>query len=120
MWEEKSLRQWLGDSTTHCALFLTRDDRGKSVVLRAGSDGTPLPCRVAQNEKSALRIMGALFQRTAIPAVQKTTVAFSKTLWPAALLAGLVGGAVTFSSLDPALGDVALLYSGSLRTSPPV
>ncbi|MBQ7542332.1 MAG: hypothetical protein IJT44_08610 [Clostridia bacterium] len=120
MWDEAALREWLQKSTTHCALFLTRDGRGKAVVLRADSDGVPVPCRIAQTEKSALRSMRALFWKTADPAVQKTTVAFAAQLWPAAMLAGLVGGAVTFSSLDPALGDVALLYSGSLRTSPPV
>lgn len=119
MWKESQLHQWLDASPSNCALLLDFDADGKWVVRRM-HDGGNLPCRIAQNEKSALHSMSALFRTTAKPAVQKKTVVFAGELWPAAVLAGLLGGAVTFDALDPALGTLALLYSGSLRTSPPV
>ena len=119
MWEEQRLREWLCDSSSHCVLLLDRGADGKWLV-RQMRENDCLPCRIAQNEKSALHSMSALFQKTAKPAAQKTTVAFAGDEWQAALLAGLVGGAVTFDALDPALGALALLYSGSLRVSPPV
>lgn len=119
MWEENRLHQWLDESSSNCALLLDCGADGKWVVRQMHDSGS-LPCRIAQNEKSALHSMSALFQTTAKPAVQKKTVAFADELWPAAVLAGLLGGAITFEPLDSALGTLALLYSGSLRTSPPV
>ena len=118
MWEEAQLRHWLGESSSHCALLLECGADGKWIVQQMREDGR-LPCRIAQNKKSALHSMSALFHKTAKIA-QKPTVAFAGDAWDAAMLAGLVGGAVALDTLDPALGTLALLYSGSLRVSPPV
>lgn len=118
MWTAEQMRQWLADASSHCVLLLADGTDGKWIVQQMREDGS-LPCRIAQNEKSALHSMSALFHKTAKIA-QKPTVAFAGDVWDAAMLAGLVGGTVAFDTLDPALGTLALLYSGSLRVSPPV
>ena len=118
MWNESQIVRWLDESPSHCALLLAGIADGKWIVQQMREDGC-LPCRIAQNKKSALHSMSALFHKTA-KNTQKPTVAFAGDVWDAAMLAGQVGGAVTFDTLDPALGTLALLYCGSLRVSPPV
>ena len=120
MWTNAQIQQWLDASSAHCALLLTSDTDGKALVQSMDGGEKRIPCRKTPDEKSALRRMGDLYRKTAVPLNQKITVAFADNLPHAAFLAGQIGTDVHFAPLDPALGTLALLYSGSLRTAPPV
>ncbi len=119
MWTKERILRAAADAPRLCVLFLVRDTDGAWLVGTFAENGAVVPCRKAQEEKTAVRRMAELFRKTAEKNC-RVTVAFAHDTWTAAFLAGQIGKNTTFEPLDPQIGELALLYSGSLRASPPV
>ncbi len=116
MWTKEQLLRAMADAPQLCVLLLVRDTDGAQLVERLSETGSAVPCRKAQDEKTAVRRMAELYRKTADDD-RRVTIAYTDE-YTAAILAGLLGKDTTFEPLDPALGSLALVYSGSLRTSP--
>lgn len=99
-----------------CVLLLRCEEDGIWRVDRLSENGASVPCRKAPDQKAALRRMAEIFRKTA-EKNRRVTIAFTDD-FTAAVLAGLIGSDVTFEPFDPADEDLALVYSGSLRSSP--
>ncbi len=117
MWTKKRLLTAMDDAPELCALLLAHDADGTWLVQRLTETGAAVPCRKAQDEKAAVRRMAEICRKTALPN-RRVTIAHTGDPMTAAFLAGQLGKDTTFEPLDPALGTLALLYSGSLRVSP--
>lgn len=117
MWTKERLLEAMADRTRLCALLLSRDTDGAWLVGTIAENGAAVPCRKAQDEKTAVRRMAEIFRKTA-EKNGRVTVAHTGDAMTAAFLAGQLGKSISFETLDPALGSLALLYSGSLRSSP--
>ena len=116
MWTKQRLLQAMADRTRLCVLLLARDTDGAWLVGTLAENGNTVPCRKAQDEKTAVRRMAEIHRRTA-DAERRVTIAHTDD-FTAAILAGALGKDTAFEPLDPALGSLALLYAGSLRSSP--
>ena len=117
MWTKERFLAEMTDSARLCVLLLSRDTDGTWVVRTIAENGVLVPCRKAQDEKTAVRRMAEIHRKTADKS-RRITLAHANDPATAALLAGLVSKDTSFEPLDPALGSLALLYSGSLRSSP--
>lgn len=116
MWTKERISEKMAQAPRLCVLLLSRDADGAWLVETLTENGGRIPCRKAQDEKTALRRMAEICRKTADKS-RRVTVAHTDDL-TAALLAGLISKDTSFEPLDPALGSLALLYSGSLRSSP--
>lgn len=119
MWTKERLVARMADTPRLCVLLLREDADGAWLCLTLAENGGEVPCRKARNEKAAVRRMAEICRRSADDA-DRITIAHTGDIACAALLAGELGQNTSFEPLDPALGSLALLYSGSLRSSPPV
>lgn len=116
MWTKERLLRAMTDTPRLCVLLFRPDADGAWLVEALTESGTAVPCRKARDEKAAMRRMADIFRKTAEKNC-RVTIAHTVDL-TAAYLAGQIGKDVAFEALDPALGRLALLYSGSLRASP--
>ena len=116
MWTKEQIRRAMGDAPRLCVLLLSRDTDGTWLVRTVAESGAEVPCRKAQDEKAAMRRMAEIFRKTA-EQNRRVTIAHTDDL-AAAYLAGQLQKDTSFEPLEPALGSLALLYSGSLRASP--
>ena len=117
MWTMERILARMAQTPRLCALLLRRDTDGAWLVQTLSENGSAVPCRKAQDEKTAIRRMAQICRRT-IDAGARVTVAYTDDLPTAAFLAGLVGRNTSFEPMEPAQWALALLYSGSLRSSP--
>ena len=116
MWTKERFLEAMADAPRLCVLLLSRDTDGAWLVRTIAENGALVPCRKAQDEKTAVRRMAEVFRRTADKNC-RVTLAHTDA-FPAAFLAGQLGRDTSFEPLDPTLGSLALVYSGSLRASP--
>ena len=116
MWTEERLAAAVSETPQLCVLLLSRDTDGAWLVETLTENGSRVPCRKARDEKAALRRMAEIHRKTA-DNNRPVTVAHTD-VFTAAFLAGKLGKDTSFEPLDPAIGTLALLYSGSLRSSP--
>ncbi|MBR5618970.1 MAG: hypothetical protein IKW76_04490 [Clostridia bacterium] len=119
MWTKERLVAQMADAPRLCVLLLRADTDGAWLCLTLTENGGEVPCRKAQNEKAAVRRMAEICRKSADGA-DRVTIAHAEDVLHAAQLAGELGQNTSFEPLDPALGSLALLYAGSLRSSPPV
>ena len=116
MWTKERLLRAAADAPRLCVLLLRTDTDGMQLIETLSENGGAVPCRKAQDEKTALRRMAEICRKTA-DKNRRVTIAHTDDL-TAAFLAGMLGKDTSFEPLDPALGTLCLLYSGSLRSSP--
>lgn len=116
MWTKEQLLRAMADAPRLCVLLLTRDTDGAHLVQTLSENGGAVPCRKAQEEKAAIRRMAEICRKTA-DKNSRVTIAHTDDC-TAAYLAGQIGKNTSFEPLDPSLGSLALVYSGSLRASP--
>ena len=116
MWTKERILQAAADSPQLCVLLLRPDTDGMWLVETIAENGNTVPCRKATDEKTAARRMAEIYRKTS-ENDRRITLAHTDVT-TAAYLAGQLGRNVTFEPLDPALGSLLLLYSGSLRSSP--
>lgn len=116
MWTKERLLRAAADAPRLCALLLRRDADGAWLVEMITENGSIVPCRKAQDEKAAVRRMAEICRKTT-DRNSRVTIAHTDDL-TAAYLAGQLRKDTAFEPLDPTLGTLCLLYSGSLRSSP--
>ena len=118
VWTKERLLRAMAQAPRLCVLLLRTDTDGMPLVETLSDNGRAAPCRKASDEKAAVRRMAEICRKSA-DVDRRVTIAHTDD-FTAAILAGLLRESVSFEPLDPALGSLALLYSGSLRVSPPV
>jgi hypothetical protein len=116
MWTKERLLSAMADAPRLCVLLLSREADGAYLASTLTENGGAVPCRKAPDEKAALRRMAEICRRTADKNC-RLTLAYTDT-FTASYLAGQLGRNVSFDPLDPAAGRLALVYSGTLRSSP--
>lgn len=119
--DQTQVSVYLREKQTHCALSLRQTAQALWQIDALQPDDSSVTLRMAVSESAALRHMGEVYRRTAASRSRKVRIGFSGDLWTAAGLAGRLGIQCA-SFLPMAQSDilVLLLYSGSLRTSPPL
>ena len=118
MWTKERLLRATAQAPRLCVLLLRNDTDGMPLVEMLSDGGSAVPCRKASDEKAAVRRMAEICRKSA-DAGRRVTIAHTDD-FTAAFLAGALRKNVSFEPLDPALGTLCLLYSGSLRVSPPI
>lgn len=116
MWTKERFLRAMADAPQLCVLLLRPDTDGTWLCVSLTENGGEVPCRKTQNEKTAVRRMAEICGKTASPNC-RVTIAHTDD-FTAAALAGQLRKDTSFEPLDPALGSLALVYSGSLRSSP--
>ncbi len=109
---------YVGAREAHCALLLRETPDGVWLIDAPRDSGMCIPVRKASSLSAALRAMGDVYLRSAVPRHQTIRIGFAEELWPAAKLAGRLDTDASFLPLRGTDALLALLYSGSLRISP--